>query len=136
VSVHVLALAPPLEQAPDQMASRPLATLSLTTAPGATCMDPVLPVATLKPAGEETTRSPLRPPAVTARDFVVGAAKGFSVKVAERVTPPPETVIVIGVRALTAWVMIVTPPVVLPAGINTALPTRASVGLLLVIWKI
>src|SRR3954452_12315015 len=76
VSVQVLVLAPPLEQAPPQIASRPLATLSVTTVPGASCVLPVLPVGTLKPVGFETTRSPLRPPAVTASDLVVDATAG------------------------------------------------------------
>src|SRR5690242_10812790 len=71
VRVQVLVLAPPLEHAPDQIASRPLATLRVMTVPGANCAEPVLPVATLKPAGLETTRSPLRPLAVTASDIVV-----------------------------------------------------------------
>lgn len=110
VSVQVLVFAPPLEHAPPQMASRPLATLSVTAVPGANCADPVLPVATLKPVGFETIRSPLRPPAVIASDLVVGAAAGFSVKVAERVTPPPETEIVTRVCVLTCAVLIVIPP--------------------------
>src|ERR1051326_739387 len=79
VSVQLLVLAPLLEQAPPQIASRPLATLSVTTLPGATCSLPVLPVATFKPAGFDTTCSPLRPPAVPASDMVVGAATGFTV---------------------------------------------------------
>ena len=119
VSVQVLVLAPPLEHAPPQIASRPLAMLSVTAVPGANCVLPVLPVATLRPAGFETTRSPLRPPAVTASDMLVGATTGFSVRVAERVTPPPETEIVTSVCVLTGVVLMKTPPVVLPAGIST-----------------
>jgi hypothetical protein len=136
VSVQVLVLAPPLEQAPPQIASRPLATLSVTTVPGASCVLPVLPVGTLKPAGFETTRSPLRPPAVTASDLVVGATAGFSVKVAERVTPPPETEIVTCVCVLTGAVLMEIPPVVLPAGTRTEFETPATAGLLLLTWKI
>jgi hypothetical protein len=136
VSLQVLVLAPPLEQAPLQITSRPLATLSVTTVPGANCAEPVLPVATLNPAGEDTTRSPLRPPAVTASDLVVGATAGFSVNVADRVTPPPETEIVTGVCTLTGWVVMMIPPVVLPAGIVTELERNATAGLLLVTWKI
>ena len=67
VSVQILALLPPLEHAPLQIASRPLITLSVTAVPGANCADPVLPVATLRPAGFERMRSPLRPPAVPRR---------------------------------------------------------------------
>ena len=98
-------------------------------------MEPVLPVATLIPAGEDTTRSPLRPPAVTAIDMVVGATAGFSVKVAERVTPPPETEMVTGVCVLTGVVLIMNPPVVLPAGISAELEALAA-GLPLLTWKI
>ena len=136
VSVQLLALAPLLEQAPPQIASRPLATLSVTTVPGATCSLPVLPVATFRPAGFETTCSPLRPPAVTASDLVVGATTGFSVRVAERVIPPPETEIVTTVCVLTGDVLIWTPPWVFPAGISTEVETPATTGLLLLTWKI
>ena len=55
---------PPLEQAPDQMASRPLDTLSVIDVPTVNDAEPLLPVATLMPAGLEVTRSPLRPVAV------------------------------------------------------------------------
>jgi len=136
VSVQVLVLAPLLEHAPLQMASRPLVMLSVTAVPGANCAVPVLPVATLRPAGFDTTRSPLRPPAVTASDMVLGATTGFSVKVAERVTPPPETEIVASVCVLTAAALIKNPPVVLPAGIVTELAVSEADGLLLLIWKI
>jgi hypothetical protein len=136
VSVQVLVFAPPLEHEPPQMASRPLATLSVTAVPGANCADPVLPVATLKPAGFETTRSPLRPPAVTASDMFVGATAGFSVKMAERVTPPPETEMVAKVCVLTAAVLMKNPPVVLPAGIITEFAVSDAAALLLLIWKI
>ena len=65
VNVHVLVLLPPLEQAPDQMASRPLDTLSVIEVPTVKDADPLLPVATLMPAGLEVILSPLRPLAVT-----------------------------------------------------------------------
>jgi hypothetical protein len=65
VNVHVFVLFPPLEHAPDQMASRPFETLSVIEVPVANDADPVLPTATLIPAGLEVTRSPLRPLAVT-----------------------------------------------------------------------
>jgi len=113
------------------MASRPLATLRVMTVPGANCADPVLPVATLKPAGLETTRSPLRPPAVTASDIVDGASMGLRVRVAYLVTPPPLTEMVTSVCMLTGEVLMKTPPVVLPAGTRTELDTVAA-GLLLV----
>lgn len=130
VRVQVLVLFPPLEHAPDQIASRPLDTLSVTTVPGANCADPVLPVATLKPDGLETTRSPLRPPAVIASDIVVGAAAGLRVRVADRVTPPPLTEMVTSVCVLTGAVLMMIPPVVLPAGIRTELES-VTAGLLL-----
>ena len=136
VSVQVLVLLPPLEHAPLQMASRPLATLSVTAVPGANCAEPVLPVATLRPVGFDTTRSPLRPPALTASEIVFGATTGFIVRVAERVTPPPETEMVASVCTLTAAVLIEKPPVVLPAGIVTELAVSEADGLLLLIWKI
>ena len=99
-------------------------------------MEPVLPVATLIPAGEDTTRSPLRPPAVTANDLVVGATTGVRVKVAERVTPPPETEMVTGVCVLTGVVLMMNPPVVLPAGISTEFDSARPAGLLLLTWNI
>jgi hypothetical protein len=65
VNAHVLLLFPPLEQAPDQTASRPLETLSVIDVPLANGAEPVLATATLIPAGLEVIRSPLRPVAVT-----------------------------------------------------------------------
>ncbi len=65
VKVHVFTLLPPLEQAPDQIAPRPFVTLSVIDVPVANVAEPVLPTATLIPAGLEVTRSPLRPVAVT-----------------------------------------------------------------------
>jgi len=65
VNVHVFVLFPPLEQTPDQIASRPFETLSVIDVPVANDADPVLPTATLIPAGLDVTRSPLRPLAVT-----------------------------------------------------------------------
>ena len=65
VKVQVRTLLPPLEQAPDQMASRPLLTLRVIDVPTANDAEPVVPVATLMPAGLDVTRSPLRPVAVT-----------------------------------------------------------------------
>ena len=65
VNVQVLVLLPPLEQAPDQMASRPFVALSVIPVPVANDAEPLLPTLTLMPAGLEVTRSPLRPVAVT-----------------------------------------------------------------------
>lgn len=58
-------LDPPLEQAPDQIASRPLATLRVILVPPAKDPEPVVPTLTLIPDGLDVTRSPLRPDAVT-----------------------------------------------------------------------
>jgi len=65
VNVHVFCLLPPLEQAPDQIASRPLETLSVMDVPVVNDALPELPTATLIPDGLEVTRSPLLPVAVT-----------------------------------------------------------------------
>ena len=65
VNVQVFVLFPPLEQAPDQMASRPFETVSVIDVPVVNDADPVLPTKTLIPTGVEVTRSPLRPVAVT-----------------------------------------------------------------------
>jgi len=65
VNVHVCRLLPPLEQAPDQIALRPFDTLSVIDVAVVNDADPVLPTATLIPAGLEITRSPLLPVAVT-----------------------------------------------------------------------
>ena len=65
VNVHVLALLPPLEQAPDQITSRVLEALSVIEVPVVNVAEPVLPTVTLIPAGLEVTRSPLLPVAVT-----------------------------------------------------------------------
>ena len=67
MKVQLLVLFPPLEQAPDQITSRPLVALRVIDVPTTNDADPVLPTLTLIPAGLETTRSPLRPVAVTVR---------------------------------------------------------------------
>ena len=63
--MQVRTLLPPLEQAPDQMAERPLDTLSVIEVPTVNEAEPLLPVAALIPAGLELTVSPPRPLAVT-----------------------------------------------------------------------
>ena len=86
--MQVLTLLPPLEQAPDQIASRPFVTLSVTDVPRANDAEPLAPVAALMPAGVEVTRSPLRPVAVTVSVAVcVGGGAGVTVRLAVRVTP-------------------------------------------------
>ena len=76
VNVHVRLLLPLLEQAPDQIASRPFDTLSVIDVPVAKDADPVLPTATLIPAGLDVTRSPLRPVAVTVSVAWLGGGGG------------------------------------------------------------
>src|SRR5262245_52259648 len=61
VKVQLRALA--LEHAPDQLASREA--VSVTDVPVANVAVPLLPTATLMPAGEDVMRSPLRPVADT-----------------------------------------------------------------------
>jgi len=96
VNVHVFALFPPLEQVPDQMASRPFVTLSVICVLVANDADPLLPTGTLIPAGLDVICSPLRPVAFTVRVAVVvgggdggggGAAAGFTVRMAVCVVP-------------------------------------------------
>ena len=65
VNVQVFVSFPPLEQAPDQIASRPFETVSVIEIPVVNDADPVLPTDTLMPVGLDVTRSPLRPVAVT-----------------------------------------------------------------------
>jgi hypothetical protein len=61
----------------------------------------------------------------------VGAVSGLTVRLADLVTPPPETEMVTMVWALTELVKMLKPRVVEPAGITTALGTEAIEGLLL-----
>lgn len=65
VNVHVFRLLPPLEHAPEKIASRPFETVSVIDVPVVNGADPELPTATLMPAGLDVTRSPFRPLAVT-----------------------------------------------------------------------
>src|SRR6267143_62710 len=85
VSVQLLVSFPLLEQAPDQIASRPFETVSVIDVPIVNGADPVLPTATLIPTGLDVTLSPLRPVAVTVS--VAVAAGGVTVNAAVRVTP-------------------------------------------------
>ena len=64
VKPQLFALEPPLEQPPDQMASRPLLTVSVIDVSVAKLALPVVPTLTLSPAGLEETDSPERPLAV------------------------------------------------------------------------
>ena len=93
VNVHVFVLLPPLLQAPDQITERPLATLRVIDVPLANDAEPLLPVDTLIPDGDETTRSPLRPVADTVMVTLPGGGGGggglaaVTVAIAVRVIP-------------------------------------------------
>jgi hypothetical protein len=94
VKLQLLVLLPPLEHAPDQMASRPFETVSVIAVPAVNDAEPLLPVDTLMPAGLEVTRSPLRPLAVTVSVAVPAGGGGggldadrVTVSVAVRVLP-------------------------------------------------
>ena len=78
VKVQVRTLLPPLEQAPDHTVDRPSDAVRLTLVPMGNDADPVLPVATLMPAGLEVTRSPLRPVAVRVIVAVCGEERPWS----------------------------------------------------------
>lgn len=129
VNVHVLVLFPPLEHAPDQIASRPLVTLNVIGAPTANAADPEPPTATLMPAGFDVTRSPLRPVPATVSIAVVPG--GVTVSDAVRATPAFVAVIVTDVEAPTAVVPAVKLAVVAPCVTVTVPGTVAAVLLLL-----
>ena len=104
-NVHVFTLLPPLEQAPDQITLRSFVALRVIDVPVVNVDEPVLPTATLMPAGLEVTRSPLRPVAVT--DTVAdwaGGAGGVTDSVTVRVALPAVPVSVTDVVAVTAVV--------------------------------
>ena len=136
--MHLFTLLPPLEQAPDQIALRPFDTVSVIEVPVVNVAEPVLPTATLIPAGLEVTPSPFRPVAVT--DSVAdcaggggggGVAGGFTDSVAVLVAPPKAPPTVTAVAAVTA--VVVTPKVALvaPAATVTLAGTPATIVLLL-----
>jgi hypothetical protein len=75
VNVQVRLFSPPLEQAPDQIASRPFDTLRVILVPWLNDALPVVPTGTLIPAGLESTRSPLRPVAVTVSAAVLADSR-------------------------------------------------------------
>jgi hypothetical protein len=85
VNVQVRLLSPPLEHAPDQIASRPLVTLRVIDVPTLNAALPLVPTNTLMPDGFDSTRSPLRPVAVTVS--VAVAAGVFTVNTADLATP-------------------------------------------------
>jgi hypothetical protein len=89
VNVHDFVFDPPLEQLPDQIAERPVVTVNVTALPTANDPEPLLPVATLTPAGLEDTRCPLRPVTDTVSVAVCGGgAAAVTVSVDVAVAPP------------------------------------------------
>ena len=118
---------PPLEQAPDQMASRPLLTLKVIELLVAKLADWALPTATLMPAGLDITCSPLRPVAVTVK--LTPAAAGFTVSAAVLVTPAKTADMVAEVGAATALVVTVKLALLTPASTVTLAGTLAAVEL-------
>jgi len=72
----------------------------------------------------------------TAEIEVDAGASGFTVSVADCVTPPPVTEIVTTVCVVTCVVKMLKPPAVAPDGIITLPGSCAIVGWLLVNWKI
>ncbi len=127
VNVQVAVLLPLLEHAPDQMASRPLLTLKVIELLVAKLDDCVLPTATLMPTGFDTTRSLLRPLAVTVK--LTPAAAGFTVSTAVLVTPAKTAEMVAEVEAVTEVVVTVKLALVAPASTVTLVGTVAAVEL-------
>ena len=127
VNVQVAVLLPPLEHAPDQMATRPLLTLKVIELLVVKPDDCVLPTATLMPTGLDTTRSPLRPLAVTVK--LTPAAAGFTVSAAVLVTPTKTAEMVAEVEAVTEVVVTVKLALLAPAGTVTLAGTVAAVEL-------
>jgi len=84
VRLQLFVLAPPLEQPPDQIASRPLLTVSVTDVPVAKLALPVVPTLTASPAGLEEIDSPERPVAVRLNWVVDTVPRPHTLT-----TPPP-----------------------------------------------
>ena len=128
VNVHAFVSFPPLEQAPDQTASRPFEILSVIAVPVANGAEPVLPTTTRSPAGLDDTDSPLRPLAVTVS--VAVPPGGVIVRAALRVVPPNAPLIVAEVEAVTDPVVTVNVALVAPDATVTLAGTVATVLLL------
>jgi hypothetical protein len=132
VNVHVFVLFPPLEHAPDQIASRPLLTVNVIDVPALNGADPLEPTETLMPAGFDVTRSPLRPVADTVNVAVPPPpAAGFTVSVPVRVTPPAAPEMVTDAEVVTVLDVTVNVPLVAPAAIVRLAGTVAALVLLL-----
>ena len=134
VNVHVFRLDPPLEHAPEKIASRPFDTVNVIDVPVANDAEPLLPTLTLMPAGVDVTRSPLRPLADTVSVAFCGGgggAAGDTVRVAVLVPPLKLAVIVTVVDVLTALVETLKAATWLAAGTVTVAGTLAIDELLL-----
>src|SRR5207249_3135276 len=117
--------APLLEQPPDQIATRPLLTVSVINVPVGKLELPVVPTLAMSPAGLEETDSPARPVAVSVKS--APAACGFTVSVAVRIAPPPEPVIVIAVALVTEPVVTANVALVAPTATVTLAGSEATV---------
>jgi hypothetical protein len=132
VKVHDVFFDPPLEQLPVQIAERPVVTVNVTVLPIANDAEPLLPVATLMPAGLEVTRWLLRPVTLTVSvAFWGGGGAADTVSVEVVVTPPQLAEIVTCVEVLTAEVEIGNVKVLEGAVIATVAGTVTAPGLLL-----
>ena len=130
--MHEFTLLPPLEQAPDQIAPRPFEMVRVIDVPVVNVAEPVLPTATLIPAGLEVTRSPLRPVAVTesVADCASGGG-GFTDNIAVLVAPPKAPPIVTDVAAVTPVVVMPKLALVAPAATVTLAGKLTTAVLLL-----
>jgi hypothetical protein len=138
VKVQLLRFDPPLEHAPDQIASRPFETVNVIAAPVENDADPVLPPAGAAPLSVTlpwVDEPPVTvdgltdsPDSVTVGGGGGDVESGFTVSGADCVTPPPLTEIVTIVCVVTCEVKMLKPPAVVPLGTTTALLTRAIAG--------
>ena len=128
VNVQVRLFSPPLEHAPDQIASRPFETLRVMDVLTLNDALPVLPTGTLMPAGVESTRSPLLPLAVTVN--VAVCPGGFTVSAVDRVTPLYVADSVTGVDSPTLAVVTLNVVPLAPAGTVTVEGAAAAAPLL------
>jgi hypothetical protein len=129
-NVQLFVLFPPLEHAPDQIASLPLLTERVMAVPEVKDAWMLLPTATLIPAGLDATRSPLRPVAVTVKASVVtGGVAGFTVRGASADNVPALAKMVSPVDCVTEAVTTVKVAVASPASTVT-LAGKVATGLL------
>jgi hypothetical protein len=135
VNVQLGRLLPPLEQAPDQMASRPPDAVSVIEVPTSKDAEREVPVVALMPAGFDVTVTPLRPLTDTVNTAVCagggGGAAAVTVTVAVRVTPLYVAEIVAVVVEDTLVVVTVKPRAVVPDATVTLAGMLTTAGLLL-----